>query len=171
MFSRKEVRQPPVEMRAAPGEARPAAALAEQKGAPPAPGMKQRPNRTAVPSIIGVDIVVNGTLTSSGQMQIDGQVKGDVRCAILVIGERAQIEGNIAAEDVTIRGHVKGNVWAHKVHLSSTCRVEGDIHRQSMSVEHGAFFEGHSKHSDDPLSGVGGGGRTSAAEGVVKLAR
>lgn len=168
MFGKKEVRQPS-EMKATPSEVR-LAALAEPKGAPPAPGMK-RPNRTAVPSIIGNDIVVNGTLTSSGQMQIDGQVKGDVRCAMLVIGERALIEGNIAAEDVTIRGHVKGNVWAHKVHLSSTSRVEGDIHRQSMSVEHGAFFEGHSKHSDDPLSNVGGAARTSAAEGVVKLAR
>jgi len=142
------------------------AAPAESKGGAPGQGPK-RPMRGAVPSIIANDIVVNGTLTSSGQMQIDGKVKGDVRCAILVIGDQAHIEGDVLSEDVTIRGHVKGNVTAHKVHLSSTARVEGDIHRQSMSVESGAFFEGTSRHSDDPLSTS----QRSSAASVVSLTR
>ncbi len=147
---------------------------AETKAAAPAPSLK-RPGRMAPPSIIGPDLVVNGTLTSSGHMQIDGQVKGDVRGAGLVIGEKGLIHGDILSEDVTVRGRVQGTIRAHKVHLSSTCRVEGDIHRQSMSVEWGAFFEGNSRHSDDPLSGANSPRKTASdsrpAESIVKLAR
>jgi cytoskeletal protein CcmA (bactofilin family) len=139
---------------------------AEAKAAPPAPALK-RPVRTAPPSIIGSDLVVNGTLTTTGQMQIDGQVKGDVRSAALVVGERALIHGDIVGEDVTVRGRVQGNIRAHKVHLSSTSRVEGDIHRQSMAIEAGAFFEGNSHHSEDPISAP----NARPAPGVVKLNR
>jgi len=161
MFSRKEPSRPPAEAKAPlPADVKNAAQSAPMK----------RPNRGSIPSIIGSDIVVNGTLTSTGHVQIDGRVKGDVRCAILVIGEPALIEGDITAEDVTIRGRLKGNVLAHKVHLASTCRVEGDIHRQSMSIESGAFFEGNSRHSDDPLSG-GNASQRTASESIVKLAR
>lgn len=134
------------------------------------PSLKRSP-RMAPPSLIGSDVVMNATLTSSGQVQIDGRVKGDVRCAILVIGEQAYIEGDILAEDVTIRGHVKGDVTAHKVHLSSKSRVEGDIHRHSMSIEHGAHFEGHSKHSDDPLGSKRAAADSRPPESIVKLAR
>jgi cytoskeletal protein CcmA (bactofilin family) len=133
-----------------------------------APSMK-RPGRTAPPSIIASDLVVNGTLTSAGHVQIDGQVQGDVHCAGLVIGEKALINGDILSEDVTIRGRVQGNIRAHKVHLSSTSRVEGDIHRQSMAVEAGAFFEGSSRHSDDPLAGAKA--RPQAQASVVKIAQ
>src|SRR5579864_8663951 len=94
------------------------ASAAQTTAAAPSPSMK-RPDRASGLSIIGGDIVVNGTLTSTGQVQIDGQVKGDVRCTVLLIGERSFVQGNIAAEDVTVRGHVKGNIYAHKVHLCS----------------------------------------------------
>jgi cytoskeletal protein CcmA (bactofilin family) len=148
---------------------------AAETKAPTPPSSLKRPTRMAPPSIIGTDLVVTGTLTSNGHVQIDGQVKGDVHCAALVIGERAQIQGDVLSEDVTIRGHVRGNIRAHKVHLSSTSRVEGDIHRQSMAVESGAFFEGSSRHSEDPLAGAGPAKKAAAdsrpADGIVKLAR
>jgi cytoskeletal protein CcmA (bactofilin family) len=151
MFGNKKAPEPAVEPKAA---------------AAAAPSMK-RPGRNSPPSIIASDLVVNGTLTSNGHVQIDGQVRGDVHCAGLVLGEKALINGDILSEDVTIRGRVQGNIRAHKVHLSSTSRVEGDIHRQSMAVESGAFFEGSSRHSDDPLAGA----KPRAPAPVVKIAQ
>jgi cytoskeletal protein CcmA (bactofilin family) len=122
----------------------------------PAPAMPQAPvkraGRSSAPSIISADLLVNGTLISTGDIQIDGRVEGDVHSAGLVIGDKALIHGEILAEDVTVRGKVQGSIRARKVLLASTCRVEGNILHEAFAVEHGAFFEGNCRHSDNPLS-------------------
>jgi cytoskeletal protein CcmA (bactofilin family) len=128
------------------------------KETPPAPqpamaaaAQTRRAARSSAPSIISVDVVVNGTLTSTGDMQIDGRVEGDVRSVGLVIGDKAEIHGEIVAEDVTVRGRVVGRIRARKVLLCATSHVEGDILHEAFAVETGAFFEGNCRHSDNPL--------------------
>ncbi len=137
----------------APPQAMPAPPTA---GGPPG----KRAMRANVPSIISTDLVVNGTLTSTGDIQIDGRVEGDVRSSGLVIGEKALIHGEILADDVTIRGKVQGGIRARKVLLCATSHVEGNILHEAFSVEAGAFFEGNCRHSDNPLAD-GKGGATS----------
>jgi cytoskeletal protein CcmA (bactofilin family) len=112
----------------------------------------KRTGRSSAPSIISADLLVNGTLVSSGDIQIDGRVEGDVHSAGLVIGDKALIHGEILAEDVVVRGKVQGSIRARKVLLASTCHVEGNILHEAFAVEHGAFFEGNCRHSDNPLS-------------------
>jgi cytoskeletal protein CcmA (bactofilin family) len=111
----------------------------------------KRAQRSSAPSIISADLVVNGTLTSTGDIQIDGRVDGDVHSSGLVIGDKAHIQGEILADDVTVRGHVHGSIRARKVLLCATSHVEGNILHEAFSVEHGAFFEGNCRHSDNPL--------------------
>ena len=113
---------------------------------------KRSGGRSSAPSIISGDLVVNGTLSSSGDMQIDGRVEGDVHSTGLVIGEKAFIHGEVMAEDVTVRGRVQGSIRAKKVLLCSTCHVEGNILHEAFAVEAGAFFEGNCRHSDNPLA-------------------
>jgi cytoskeletal protein CcmA (bactofilin family) len=122
--------------------------------APAAPSsqVKRSPGRSAAPSIISGDLIVNGMLSSTGDMQIDGRVEGDVRSTGLVIGEKAFIHGEVMAEDVTVRGRVQGSIRARKVLLCSTCHVEGNILHEAFAVEAGAFFEGNCRHSDNPLA-------------------
>lgn len=114
-----------------------------------------QPKRAArtgsVPSIVSADLSVTGSFNTTGDIQIDGIVEGDVRSAGLVVGEKAEVHGEIWAEDVTIRGKVVGRVHARKVLLAATCHVEGDILHESFAVENGAFFEGSCRHSDNPL--------------------
>ena len=117
--------------------------------APVAP--PKRSARGTVPSIISADLTVTGTLVSSGDIQIDGVVDGDVRSVGLVIGEKAEIHGEILAEDLTVRGRVMGRIRARKVQLAATSHVEGDILHEAFAVEAGAFFEGNCRHSDNPL--------------------
>ncbi len=57
-----------------------------------------------------------------------------------MIGEKALIQGDVTAEEVTVRGRVKGSIRALKVLLASTCHVEGDILHEAFAVETGAFF-------------------------------
>src|ERR1700754_290561 len=132
----------------------------KSKDAAPAPtpvaqssSQAKRPVRSSsAPSIISADLVVTGTLTSSGDIQIDGKVEGNVNTTGLVIGDKALIQGDVTAEEVTVRGRVKGSIRARKVLLASTCHVEGDILHEAFAVETGAFFEGNCRHADNPLA-------------------
>jgi cytoskeletal protein CcmA (bactofilin family) len=125
-----------------------AAAMAAQPGP-----QQKRPMRSgAAPSIISADLTVTGTLTSTGDIQIDGRVEGDVHSAGLVIGDKAFIHGEIVAEDVTVRGRVQGGIRARKVLLAATCHVEGNILHEAFAVETGAFFEGNCRHADNPMA-------------------
>lgn len=119
---------------------------------PAVPQMKRPVRSSAAPSIISADLMVTGTLTSSGDIQIDGRVEGDVHSAGLVIGDKAFIQGDIMAEEVTVRGRVQGGIRARKVLLASTCHVEGNILHEAFAVETGAFFEGNCRHTDNPLA-------------------
>lgn len=128
-----------------------AAPPAAPQAAAPQPAPKRAARGQSAPSIISADLVVNGTLTSTGDIQIDGRVEGDVRSAGLVIGDKAEIHGEIYAEDVTVRGKVIGRIRARKILLAATSHVEGDILHEAFAVESGAFFEGNCRHSDNPL--------------------
>jgi cytoskeletal protein CcmA (bactofilin family) len=69
-----------------------------------------------------------------------------------VVGEKAVIQGEVIADEVTVRGRVEGSIRARKILLCSTCHVEGNILHEAFAVEAGAFFEGNCRHSDNPLA-------------------
>ena len=114
--------------------------------------LKRTTRTTGVPSIISAEVVVRGTILSSGDLQVDGKVEGDVRAYSLVVGEKSVVVGDVFAEDAIIRGRVEGSICARKVQLCATCHVAGNIVHESLSVEAGAFFEGNCRHSDNPLA-------------------
>ncbi|MEI9885237.1 MAG: polymer-forming cytoskeletal protein [Rhizomicrobium sp.] len=131
--------------------------FSSKKAPPPPPAAAnippaKRAARSSAPSIISADLIVNGTLTSSGDIQVDGRVEGDVHSAGLVVGDKAFIHGEILAEEVTIRGRVQGSIRARKVLLCATSHVEGNILHEAFAVETGAFFEGNCRHADNPLA-------------------
>jgi cytoskeletal protein CcmA (bactofilin family) len=103
-------------------------------------------------STIGEELTITGDVTSNGELHINGQVQGDVYCVALVLGENAQLEGNVVAEDVMVRGHLIGSVRALTVTLKANSRVEGNLFHTRLSLEQGTHFEGESHPSEDPLS-------------------
>jgi len=113
-------------------------------------------------STIGGDLTITGNVTSKGEIQLDGRVEGDINCVALVLGERANVQGNVTADDVAIRGRLTGCIRALRVTLQATSHVEGDLIHQSLAVEQGAYFEGRSRHSED-LCSVN---QTSAEDGT-----
>lgn len=106
------------------------------------------------PSVIGPDLTIHGNLTSKGEVQVDGEVQGDIHGTYVVIGEKAHITGGVVAEEIVVRGHVMGSVRGKRVMLQSSSHVEGDIYHQALAIEQGAFFEGKSRRSEDPTGGV-----------------
>jgi cytoskeletal protein CcmA (bactofilin family) len=107
---------------------------------------------TRTVSTIGEDLTITGDVAPKGEIHLDGHVQGDVNCAALVLGENSSVEGNVTADEVVIRGRLIGTVRATRLMLQSTSHVEGDLIHQSLAMEQGAFFEGKSRRSDDPLS-------------------
>jgi len=105
-----------------------------------------------VPSIIGEDLTIRGNVTSKGEIQVDGEIEGDVRCGSVLLGDKSKVTGGVAAEDVVVRGHVVGSIRGSRITLQAQSHVEGDIFHQSLAIEQGAYFEGKSRRSDDPLA-------------------
>jgi cytoskeletal protein CcmA (bactofilin family) len=117
------------------------------------PSTTQAANRQgAAPSIVSSDVAITGILQSEGDIQIDGRVDGNVRCARLVVGESGVIIGEVEADTVTVRGRVEGSIRARALTLAATARVEGDVLHRELEVESGAFIQGHFRHSADPLA-------------------
>lgn len=107
-----------------------------------------------VPSIIGEDLTIRGNIASKGELQVDGEIEGDIRCGSLLLGDKSQVIGGVLAEDVVVRGRVVGSIRGLRVTLQAQSHVEGDIFHQSLAIEQGAYFEGKSRRSDNPLTEV-----------------
>ena len=103
-------------------------------------------------SILSSDLTVVGNLKTSGDIQIEGIVEGDIRAHMLIVAETATIRGEIVADDIVVNGRVIGRVRGLKVRLTSTARVEGDIIHKTIAIESGAHFEGSVQRHDDPLA-------------------
>ncbi len=103
-------------------------------------------------SIIGEDLTVTGNIISKGEVQIEGEIQGDVYCAALTVGDKGRVRGAIVAEDVSVRGRITGSIHALNVTLEPNSHIEGDICHQNMQLEQGSYFEGRSRRADNPLA-------------------
>ena len=118
---------------------------------PPRAAVSRHVERAAS-SVIGPNLTIMGNLVSNGEVQIDGEVQGDVHATHVVIGENARITGGIMAEEVVVRGRVEGFLRGNRVMLQATSHVEGDVHHKSLAIEQGAYFEGKSRRTENPLA-------------------
>ena len=109
-------------------------------------------------SVLSTDLHMTGNIKTTGDVQVEGTVEGDIRAHLLTIGEGATIKGEVIADDVVINGRIVGRVRGLKVRLTSTARVEGDIIHKTIAIESGAHFEGSVQRQDDPLNAKAGGG-------------
>ena len=103
-------------------------------------------------SVLSSDLHVTGNMKTTGDINVEGTVEGDIRAHLLTIGETATIKGEVTADDVVINGRIVGRVRGLKVRLTSSARVEGDIIHKTIAIESGAHFEGSVQRQDDPLN-------------------
>lgn len=122
---------------------------------------RQTPGRTGIASIIANGVKITGMIEADGaEVQIDGEVEGNVRGGSVTVGDTGMVKGDMVSESVTVHGRVEGSVRARKVMLARNAHVLGDIVHQSLSVEMGAVFEGQCRYLQDPLSGQVGAAAT-----------
>jgi len=112
--------------------------------------LSPRPGTAHTPSIVGADVHIEGNVKTMGELQLDGSITGDLACGSLVMGESGTVDGTIAADNVTVRGTVKGEIRAKSVRLEKSAVVEGDVYHESLSVEAGAKLTGRFAHTSGP---------------------
>ena len=155
MFSKSKINEPGAKSSAA--DTGPEGNASDSKSSPksgadmsstPSSSPKSKPT----PSLLSSDLTVVGNLRTTGDIQVEGTVQGDIRAHLLTVGETANIEGEIVADDIVVTGRVVGKVRGLKGRLTSTARVEGDIIHKTIAIESGAHFEGSVQRAEDPLA-------------------
>lgn len=106
----------------------------------PAPTMGTPP--TAF--VVGEKIQIRGELTGEGDIQLMGGFHGTIDLlGTVVIGESAKVEADIAATNIVVGGHVKGNLMASgRVDLLPTGSVTGNVRTGSIAAAEGASLKG-----------------------------
>jgi cytoskeletal protein CcmA (bactofilin family) len=111
----------------------------------------RRPDGTATRSVIDPWLRITGNLEGEAELQIDGHIRGDIRCTKLVISKAASVEGNVTADEVIIRGRVTGIVRGNRVVLQEGANVQNEISYKHLCIEEGALFEGTVRMREKPL--------------------
>lgn len=101
-------------------------------------------------NLVGAGTVVEGKLRTPGSIRIDGKVTGDVNAGQNVhIGATGEIEGTIAAKNITVGGKVSGTIVAQeKLVLESRAVIKGDIRAAKLVIDEGAVFDGQCVMND-----------------------
>lgn len=100
-------------------------------------------NGASVPSIIADNTTIEGNITSSGILHIDGNIKGDITCDELIIGVKGSVIGTIKAQNMYLYGTLNGQAFVDSLFIAKTARIIGDTTHKTIAIEPGAYIEGH----------------------------
>jgi cytoskeletal protein CcmA (bactofilin family) len=118
-------------------------------------GGKASKPQNRIDSLIGDGTTVEGDITFSGGLRIDGRVKGNVMAmdnqpSTLVLSEKARVEGEIRISHAVVNGTVIGPLYASEyVELQAKCNVTGDVHYKTLEIQLGAVVQGRLVHQED----------------------
>jgi cytoskeletal protein CcmA (bactofilin family) len=107
--------------------------------------------KAGMASCIGSGMSIVGNIECKGPAQVFGRIEGALHASDLLIGDGAQVEGNVVAQDVTVCGRVKGTIRAVRVKLQNGGAVEGDIFHRSLSIHENSLLEGSSRRVENPM--------------------
>ena len=108
-------------------------------------------------SLISETVSIEGTINSSGAIDVAGLVKGPVYSKEIIIRETGSITGTIEGDHVEIHGHLDGKVSGQDVVIGSTGTVKGDIEfGNNLRTENGADIDGYIKKTNSSKSKLTG---------------
>ncbi|NUP99370.1 MAG: polymer-forming cytoskeletal protein, partial [Armatimonadetes bacterium] len=97
-------------------------------------GKKPHKPQNRIDSLIGAGTRIEGSVTFTGGLRVDGEIQGNVTAApdrpsTLVLSEHARIDGEIRVSHLVVNGTVHGPVHASEfLELQSHSRLRGDVH-------------------------------------------
>ena len=99
-----------------------------------------------IETIIGRSTAINGQISGSGNIRVDGRVDGGIAVAgDAIIGESGIIVGDIKARSLVVAGTVNGNVEVEgNLSIHATGQLIGDVKVRSLNIADGGVFKGQS---------------------------
>ncbi len=112
-------------------------------------------NTEKLESLVGSESAFKGDITTKGTIRIDGSVEGNVEADWVVLGEKANVKGDISARGVVVGGRIEGNLRVREIcELKNKCEIYGEITTPKLTVAEGAVFDGKSTMKKEELKVV-----------------
>ena len=114
-------------------------------------GKTSKPNGR-IDSLIGAGTTIEGNITFTGGLRIDGEVRGNVSSSgdqpgTLVVSENARIEGEVSVSHLVVNGAVNGPIRSNEfLELQPRARVTGDVEYNAIEMHLGAIVQGRLVH-------------------------
>ncbi len=105
-------------------------------------------------TLISRDTEIIGDVSFSGNLDVEGQVTGNIRAlpgkdALVRVIDKGCVQGEIRAPSIMINGSVEGSVHASKhLELAAKARVKGDVYYTLVEMAVGAEVNGNMMHVD-----------------------
>ena len=108
-------------------------------------------------SLISETVSIEGTINSSGAIDVAGLIKGPVYSKEIIVRETGSITGSVQGDHVEIHGHMDGKITGQDVVIGSTGTVKGDIEfANNLKTENGADIDGYIKKTNKSKSTLTG---------------
>ena len=108
-----------------------------------------RPLNDSGRSLISESFSLEGTLRTSGAIDIAGLIKGPVYTNDLIIKDTGSVIGPVETDKIEIYGHLEGKVVAKTIVIGNTAVVKGDIlFSETLKTEEGADINGYIKKTE-----------------------
>ena len=108
-------------------------------------------------SLISETVRIEGTINSSGAIDVAGLIKGPVYSKEIIIRETGSITGSIEGDHAEIHGHLDGKVVGQDIVIGGTGTVKGDIEfANNLKTENGADIDGYIKKTNKAKSTLTG---------------
>ena len=112
-------------------------------------GDKKNKIKDSERSLISETVSIEGTINSSGAIDIAGLIKGPVNSKEIIIRETGSITGRIEGDHIEVHGHMDGKISGTNVIIGSTGTVKGDIEfGNNLKTENGADIDGYIKKTN-----------------------
>jgi len=96
-------------------------------------------------SRISTGTTFKGEITTPTDLRVDGFFEGKIYSkGRVIVGEKAQIKGDIICQNVDFNGTMHGNFYVKDtLCLKGSCVIEGDLNIKRLQVELDAKFNGN----------------------------
>ena len=107
-----------------------------------------RDSRSLTDTRIGAGARVDGNITFTGFLRIQGDILGDVSCGAgvsgtMVVGQSGNVTGTIRVPRIVVNGHVHGPVHSSEsIEIQPGAHVAGDVFYKTIDIHEGGVIEG-----------------------------
>ncbi|NHB77987.1 bactofilin family protein [Rhodobacter calidifons] len=110
--------------------------------ATPSPPRPSASGSNSARSVLGADLRITGEITSTGSVEVLGEIDGNITANGLIIGQEGRVTGSVNAHTVEVKGRFDGKVACESFTLRASSQVKADVTTAALVIESGAQIEG-----------------------------